>query len=158
MYTTKLSSASGKPVCRYALGGAARSVQLQSLPLAYRDMILNLDRRDDGVPSTSNVAPFYFYYNPNRYPVFLSGVWDAFANNVDHSISGRGTRQQLDRRDIFIASRGTDRSPSGLDQHFEDALVHSGGQYLDAFVLEYVCPEELASDNHLLGLELQCTI
>ncbi len=158
-YTNKLSSASGKPVCRYALGGAARSVQPQSLPSTYRDLISHLDNCDAIEPTTnttSTAAPFYFYYNPHRYPAFLSGVRDVFDKN-----DGDGTNPEQkvgDRRDIFIASGGTDRTPLGLDQRLEDALVHSGGKYLDAFVLEYVCPDELTHDNQQLGSELEHAI
>ena len=159
-YTNKLSSASGKPVCRYALGGAARSVQPQSLPSTYRDLISHLEHFDSNdlttTTTTSTAAPFYFYYNPHRYPAFLSGVRDVFDKN-----DGDGSTPQQkvwDRRDIFIASGGTDRTPLGLDQRLEDALVHSGGKYLDAFVLEYVCPDELTHDNQQLGSELEHAI
>jgi hypothetical protein len=37
MNTSRLTTASGEPLCIYALGGAARSVQPSSLPLKYRD-------------------------------------------------------------------------------------------------------------------------
>ena len=61
------------------------------------------------------------------------------------------------RKDVFLASGGTDRSLSSLDERLNDALAHSGGDYLDAFVLEYVCPHELASDERL-GRELEQAI
>jgi len=58
---------------------------------------------------------------------------------------------------VFLASGGTDRSPAELDQRLNDALVFSGGDYLDAFVIEYVCDYELSSDNQL-DKELQQAI
>ncbi|KAK1746981.1 putative glucosidase 2 beta subunit-like protein [Skeletonema marinoi] len=136
MFTDKLVTASGKPVCRYALGGAARSTQSEYLPLKYRDMLQNADD-DTG-------APFYFYYNPHRYPQFLSGVSQTFEDSTT-------------RRDIFFASGGTERSPAALDQRLDDALAFCGGEYLDGFVLEYVCQDELDSDTQL-GKELQNAI
>eukprot|EP00985_Skeletonema_marinoi_P012644 scaffold6140_cov88-Skeletonema_marinoi.AAC.1 len=136
MFTDKLMTASGKPVCRYALGGAARSTQSEYLPLKYRDMLQNADD-DTG-------APFYFYYNPHRYPQFLSGVSQSFDDSST-------------RRDIFFASGGTERSPAALDQRLDDALAFCGGEYLDGFVLEYVCQDELDSDTQL-GKELQNAI
>ena len=54
MFTNKLVTASGRPVCRYALGGAARSTQPESLPLKYRDMLQNTDDND------TLGAPFIF--------------------------------------------------------------------------------------------------
>jgi aryl-alcohol dehydrogenase-like predicted oxidoreductase len=89
-------------------------------------------------------APFYFYYNPHRYPDFLSGVSKTF----DDSYS---------RRDMFFASGGTERTPNALDKRLQDALVFCGGEYLDGFVLEYVCPFELGKSDHL-GPELQQAI
>lgn len=131
MYTDKLITLSGKQVCRYGLGGAARSTQPKSLPFRYRDILQSTE--DAG-------APFYFYYNPHRYPEFLSGV----ANTFDGSSS---------RGDMFFASGGTDRDLKSIDNRLEDALAHCGGEYLDAFVLEYVCPYELDGDR--IGSELQ---
>ena len=49
--TSKLKTKSGKQVCRYALGGAARSTQPESLPLKYRDILIDVDE---------DIAPFYF--------------------------------------------------------------------------------------------------
>ena len=136
MFTYKLVTASGKPVCRYALGGAARSTQSEYIPLKYRDMLQNTD--------DERGAPFYFYYNPHRYPQFLSGVSQSFDDSTT-------------RRDIFFASGGTERSPAALDQRLDDALAFCGGEYIDGFVLEYVCPDELDSDTQL-GKELQNAI
>lgn len=136
MFTDKLVTASGKPVCRYALGGAARSTQSEYIPLKYRDMLQNTD--------DNRGAPFYFYYNPYRYPQFLSGVSQSFDDPTTRS-------------DIFFASGGTERSPAALDQRLNDALAFCGGDYLDGFVLEYVCPDELDSDTQL-GKELQNAI
>lgn len=155
MGTKRLATASGKPVCRYALGGAARSVQPESLPLKYRDLLLPseehaADDDDDGV------APFYFYYNPHRYPAFLSGIarsWSWSCGDDDDANNPNCLR----RDDVFIASGGTDRSPAALDERLVDALETSGGEYLDAFVLEYVCPHELASGK-FLGKELRRAI
>ena len=136
MHTAKLVTASGKPVCRYALGGAARSTQSEYIPLKYRDMLQNTDN--------NRGAPFYFYYNPHRYPLFLGGVSQSFDNPTA-------------RRDIFFASGGTERSPAALDQRLNDALAFCGGEYIDGFVLEYVCPDELDSETQL-GRELQIAI
>lgn len=119
---------SGRPVSRYGLGGAARSTQPESLPRAYVDM-LQSDGGDDAG------APFFFYYNPHRYPAFLSGV-----KSIAESNDGDGT---LRREDVFIASGGSDRSLAALDERLNDALAHCGGSYLDAFVLEYIVMEEL---------------
>ena len=63
--------------------------------------------------------------------MFLSGVSDVI-DNIEK------------REDVFVASGGTDRSIKDLDQRLQDALQYCGGEYLDMFVLEYVCPEELA--------------
>jgi len=52
-------------------------------------------------------APFFFYYNPHRYPAFLSGV-----KSIAESNDGDGT---LRREDVFIASGGSDRSLAALD-------------------------------------------
>ena len=134
LFSEKLVTLSGKPVCRYGLGGAARSTQPESLPLKYRDMLKDTDIG----------APFYFYYNPHRYPLFLSGVSEAFDDNES-------------RRDMFMVSGGTERYPAALDKRLDDALAFCGGEYLDGFVLEYVCPEELDSDTKL-GNELQTAI
>jgi aryl-alcohol dehydrogenase-like predicted oxidoreductase len=82
-------------------------------------------------------APFYFYYNPHRYPAFLSGIVASFTDEND-----------LDREDVFIASGGSDHSIADIDQRVQDALKYSGGNYLDAFVLEYVCPEELIKPSN----------
>jgi len=133
-----LLTKSGLPVCRYALGGAARSHQTSSLPLKYSDLLLGNEEHCG--------APFYFYYNPHRYPDFIKGVVDSF--------SGENAKRK--RADVFIASGGTDRSLSSLDKRLEDARRHSGS-YLDCFVLEYVCPDELDGDGKL-GRELQDAI
>ena len=134
MYTDKLITLSGTPICRYALGGAARSTQPKSLPFRYRDILQSTE--DAG-------APFYFYYNPHRYPKFLSGVAKSF--------DGPSSRE-----DMFFASGGTDRDSTSIDKRLEDALAYCGGEYLDAFVLEYVCPYELDGDR--IGPELQDAI
>lgn len=138
--TDKLKTKSGKSVCRYALGGAARSTQPESLPLKYRDMLKDLD--DD-------TAPFYFYYNPHRYQNFMSGVRESFSNDE--------TAQNY-RDHLFFASGGTDRSMEEIDERLKDALVHCGGDYMDAFVLEYVCPYELTSDKPCIDTELRSAI
>lgn len=133
----ELRTKSGLPVCRYALGGAARSHQTSSLPLKYSDLLLGNEHCG---------APFYFYYNPHRYPDFIRGVVSSF--------SGEGARRK--REDVFIASGGCDRCSASLDTRLEDALKHSGS-YLDCFVLEYVCPDELGGGGKL-GRELQDAI
>mmetsp|Transcript_9892 Transcript_9892/g.19220 ORF Transcript_9892/g.19220 Transcript_9892/m.19220 type:complete len:484 (-) Transcript_9892:34-1485(-) len=170
MHSNKLTTASGKPISRYALGGAARSTQPENLPLHYKDILSNGSQRNIEKMGEDNQssegggagAPFYFYYNPHRYPAFLAGVVKSFVNpthecgsegsecnnneisNVDSSdkiIDNKSSN--LHRGDVFIASGSSDRTPSALDKRLEDALLYSGGDYLDAFVLEYVCPEEI---------------
>lgn len=126
--TRALTSASGLPVSAYALGGAARSVQPRSLPSVYRNVI------------GSCAAPYYFYYNPHRYENFMAGIRDVFATEDDR------------RENKFASSGGTGRSLSALDVRLADALRHvdSGdgeSAYLDMFVLEYVCPEEMDGDG-----------
>ena len=123
--TSALITKSGKPVARYGLGGAARSTQPSSLPSLYVNEL-----------TSTAAAPFLFYYNPHRYPQFMSGIKELTTS------AGQGPP----REDIFIAGGGTDRTPAGLDQRLDDCLEYSGGAYLDCFVLEYVCPEELAVD------------
>ena len=131
MQTSTLTTSSGKPLCRYALGGAARSKQPSSLPLKYRDILCG--KKELG-------CPFYFYYSPNRYPEFLSGVASSFASDDLTKVS---------REDVFIASGGSEYSISELDQRLKDALKYSGGDYLDAFVLEYICPDDLVCNSFL---------
>jgi len=138
--TSKLKTKSGKQVCRYALGGAARSTQPESLPLKYRDILIDFDE---------DIAPFYFYYNPHRYQKFMSGVRESFTDDETY---------QNYRDHLFFASGGTDRSIVEIDQRLEDALDHCGGDYLDAFVLEYVCPYEFASDKQQVDTELRLAI
>lgn len=127
--TSALITASGRPVCRYALGGAARSSQPQSLPGAYYQHLTESNDHQLG-------APFYFYYNPHRYPAFLAGIREI----IDGNSSDGG---ESPRKDIFVASGGTGRSTAAMEQRLQDALKYCGGDYLDMFVLEYVCPNEL---------------
>ena len=110
-----LKTASGIPVSCYGLGGAARSTQPSSLPSLYLNQLKEKDE---------TVAPFYFYYNPHRYPEFMSGIRDICSRH--------------DRQNIYVASGGTDRSYAGLDQRLGSCLEHCGGEYLDLFILEYV--------------------
>ena len=117
-------TASGKKTFKYGLGGAARSTQPKSLPSLYADLVRNLSKKKS---EDMDAAPFYFYYNPHRYPNFMSGVKHLCENG---------------REDIFIASGGTDRSHSGMERRLQDALAYCGGKYLDMFVLEYVCHGE----------------
>ncbi len=58
------------------------------------------------------------------------------------------------REDVFVASGGTDRSGSGLDRRLRDCLEYCGGEYLDLFILEYVCPYELDDEQANPGPEL----
>ncbi len=111
-------TASGLPVSRYGLGGAARSTQPANLPSQYFDIV-----------SSSSTAPFFFYYNPHRYANFMSGVKEIC--------------ETKNRMDIFVAGGGTDRSPKSLDKRLSDCLQYCGGEYLDLFIIEYVLPEEL---------------
>ena len=127
--TPAFKTASGKPVARYGLGGAARSEQPSTLPSLYVNELTRQSGADDAG------APFLFYYNPHRYPAFMSGIKELI-------ISKDGPA----REDLFIAGGGTERSPAELDKRLNDCLEYSGGEYLDCFVLEYVCPEELAVD------------
>jgi len=138
--TQSLKTASGLPISRYGLGGAARSTQPASLPALYLERLLNSnddDDDDDDGNRYKNGAPFLFYYNPHRYPDFMSGVKQLCSPEESSTV---------DRSDLFIAGGGTDRSAHQLDQRLSDCLEYSGGTYLDCFVLEYVCPEELAVD------------
>lgn len=137
--TQALKTASGLPISRYGLGGAARSTQPASLPALYLERLLTSNDDDDdggGGNGNKNGAPFLFYYNPHRYPDFMSGVKQLCSSESS----------TVDRSDLFIAGGGTDRSADQLDQRLSDCLEYSGGTYLDCFVLEYVCPEELAVD------------
>ena len=113
----RFKTLSGLPVCRYALGGAARSSQPASLPLAYNDWLNTNDA------ATETGAPFFFYYNPHRYPLFMSGVEDLCGDNGC-------------RNDIFVASGGADRNQKAMQQRLEDAVARCGGKYLDMFILE----------------------
>ena len=115
-------SASGKATFKYGLGGAARSTQPKILPSLYSDLVHKSVESDD-----ADVAPFYFYYNPHRYPDFMSGIKEICEDG---------------REDVFIASGGTDRSYSMMERRLQDALAYCGGEYLDMFVLEYVCHGE----------------
>jgi len=131
--TPALKTASGKPVARYGLGGAARSTQPSSLPSLYVNELLAA--ADDAG------APLLFYYNPHRYPQFMKGIKELTTSTT--STSGQ---EGPPREDMFIAGGGADRTAAELDQRLDDCLEYSGGKYLDCFVLEYVCPEELAVD------------
>ena len=136
------STASGFPVCRYALGGAARSQQPLSLPALYYDILAstNTENNNNKFP---NGAPFYFYYNPHRYPAFMSGIQELCTVNDSER-----------RRDIFIASGGTERSTHDMEQRLNDALEKCGGEFLDLFILEYICPYEMDSITDSLGTDL----
>lgn len=127
-----LTTASGLKVSSYGLGGAARSTQPSSLPSLYFEEITK--RTEAAVHE--RVAPFYFYYNPHRYPQFMSGVKDICNSNTKS------------RDDIFVAGGGTDRGIDALEQRLSDCLKYCGGTYLDAFFIEYVVPSELVYDEH----------
>jgi aryl-alcohol dehydrogenase-like predicted oxidoreductase len=139
IYTNALTTASGKPICRYALGGAARSTQPESLPLKYQEILTQ---------QAGHAAPIYFYYNPHRYEAFMSGVRESFSND----------KSTLTRKDVFLFSGGSEFSIEELDDRLNNALVHSDGEYLDAFVLEYICPYELSSDKQQIGSDLEQAI
>ena len=132
-FTTK----SGLPVCRYALGGAARSTQPSSLPGEYMNHLLSTDKDDN---KFTLGAPFYFYYNPHRYPAFVSGLRDALASCCTAQNETRGFSS---RHDVFLASGGAEFSKNAMEQRLQDAL-QAGGEtdYLDAFILEYICPSD----------------
>jgi hypothetical protein len=134
--TKSFTTKSGLPVSRYGLGGAARSTQPSSLPSLYFNELKNNKKETEKVEG----APFYFYYNPHRYPDFMSGVKHVCST---HS-----------RDNIFVASGGTDRSYVGLDERLSDCLEYCGGEYLDLFILEYIVPEELDSDSNGDNLKL----
>ncbi|CAM9324700.1 unnamed protein product, partial [Heterosigma akashiwo] len=131
---------SGAPVSCYGLGGAARSTQPSSLPSLYFDEIQGQQDKAE----LEKIAPFYFYYNPHRYPQFMSGIRQVCSDET--------------REDIFVASGGTDRSIAGLDQRLSDCLDYCGGKYLDAFILEYVCPYELDDEIMYPGPELAASL
>ena len=136
-------TASGFPVCRYALGGAARSQQPSSLPSLYYDILSSEETAADNNEKFPHGAPFYFYYNPHRYPAFMSGI-EELCNQKD----GR-------RQDLFIASGGTERSNQEMEERLNDALEKCGGDYLDLFILEYICPYELGSNKETLSTNVQ---
>lgn len=137
-YTDRLTTASGLPVARYALGGAARSSQPYDLPMQYYERVQrkpygekgDMENSSDGSAAVPG-APFYFYYNPHRYPAFMAGVSDLCDSEA------------ISRTDLFVASGGTDREIEELDQRLADALEYCGGDYLDCFILEYICPDEM---------------
>lgn len=131
---------SGLPVCRYALGGAARSSQSSSLPSKYYHA---LKGREDESSVFPNGAPFYFYYNPHRYPAFMSGVQELCEN-------------ESTRTNLFVASGGTARSSFDMEQRLQDALDKCGGDYLDLFILEYISPYEL--EGNVASSELRSAI
>ena len=114
--TTRFTSKSGLPVARYGLGGAARSTQPSTLPSLYVQEL------------KENIAPFFFYYNPHRYPDFMKGIKDVC---------------RINRQDIFVAGGGTSRSIASLDQRLADCLEYCDNEYLDLFILEYVLPDEM---------------
>lgn len=129
VFTDRLVSKSGLPVCKYALGGAARSTQPTDLVHDYCQRVQSWFEKSDD--ATTQMAPFLFYYNPNRYPYFMEGIRQAADGDGD---------TQIAREDLFLVSGGTDYSQRGMEQRLNDALAYSGGEYLDMFVLEYVCP------------------
>ena len=63
VFTDCLTSKSGLPVCKYALGGAARSTQPTSLVHDYCETVMGWFENEGSL----RMAPFLFYYNPNRY-------------------------------------------------------------------------------------------
>ncbi len=136
VFTDRLVSKSGLPVCKYALGGAARSTQPTSLVHDYCDSVLSWFEESDE-ETTKQMAPFFFYYNPHRYPDFMEGI---------RQLAESDGATKVAREDLFLVSGGTDRSPRGMEQRLSDALAYSGGKYLDMFVLEYICPYETEDD------------
>ena len=140
VFTDHLVSKSGLPVCKYALGGAARSTQPTSLVEDYCESVQNwFGTSDEAKATTTKMAPFLFYYNPHRYPDFMKGIRQA----------SEDSNTKLAREDLFLASGGTDRSDQGMEQRLSDALAYSGRDYLDMFVLEYVCSYE--DEDEILG-------
>lgn len=49
-----------------------------------------------------------------------------------------------------MASGGTERSRSAMEARLNDAVEKAGGNYLDLFLLEYVCPNELVEGEEVL--------
>lgn len=143
-----LVTKSGLPVSQYGLGGAARSTQPQSLPLRYLDQINHINIKSDDDATSSAVAPFYFYYNPHRYPAFMAGIQDCLKHLLSDNRQKKMAHEIISKRsDVFIASGGTDRSEKEMEQRLSDALSYSGNEYLDLFVLEYICPNEIKTDD-----------
>lgn len=136
VFTDRLRSKSGLPVCKYALGGAARSTQPTSLVYDYCDSVVNWFEEQEGEPA--KMAPFFFYYNPHRYPDFMRGI--------RHVAEGTAGKTKVQREDLFLVSGGTDYSEGAMERRLNDALAYSGGDYLDMFVLEYVCPYDIEDD------------
>ena len=147
-YTYAFTTASGLPVCRYGLGGAARSSQPKSLPSVYYDYLKSKNDKDGehriGMDEIGG-APFYFYYNPHRYPAFMSGIKELLNSASDNN--------EISRKDVFVASGGTDRSFDQMEKRLTDALEYCCGEYLDLFVLEYVCPHEMNSSDIQKAIE-----
>mmetsp|Transcript_8142 Transcript_8142/g.11841 ORF Transcript_8142/g.11841 Transcript_8142/m.11841 type:complete len:330 (-) Transcript_8142:121-1110(-) len=121
--TKSFTTASGLPVSRYGLGGAARTTQPSCLVPLYVDQIKK--KKENG-------APFLFYYNPRRYPEFMSGIKQICSTE--------------NRENLFVASGGHDISTNGLDQRLSDCLEYCGKEYLDLFILEYILPNELEDE------------
>lgn len=118
-----LETAAGQAVSPYILGGAARSVQPQSLPKLYHEL---LSRSEVAAAAGS---PGYFAYNPHRYPAFMQGIRDVASD--------------FDRESIFLMSGGGERSESEMDARLDDAIELMGaGSYLDAFILEVGKPRQ----------------
>ena len=74
IHTDQLTTAPGKPVSRYAPGGAAQSVKVESQSFNYCDLLSHHEER---------TVPFNFYDNPQlyRYLVFISRVTLSFIND-----------------------------------------------------------------------------
>jgi aryl-alcohol dehydrogenase-like predicted oxidoreductase len=142
VFTEQLTSKSGLPVCKYALGGAARSTQPNGLVHDYCDNI----RRHFKDGERIKMAPFLFYYNPHRYPDFMKGIREIVQGDSDNDANCDSGTNRWKRENLFLASGGTDRSESGMEQRLSDALAYSGEEYLDMFVLEYVSPDEVEND------------
>lgn len=135
VFTDRFVSKSGLPVCKYALGGAARSSQPTSLVHDYCETIqtwFTSNGNDTMTATTTRMAPFLFYYNPHRYADFMKGIRQV----------SEGRNSKFAREDLFLVSGGTDRSKSGMEKRLLDALEYSGKEYLDMFVLEYLCSYE----------------
>ena len=130
--TPKLTTQAGTEVAQYALGGSMRATQPASLVSSYIN--------------ATGPGGFIFFYNPSRYPAFMSGVRES-CQNLDH------------RRATYIASGGHERTQAGMENRLSQIAASVGSDVpLDCFVIEYVQVTELDNDRQEPGEGLAATL